>query len=142
MKTFIDFAKEAQVELEAERKAIEAEKDKLAKKASLLAARETKIEDGENELSIKAKELQLREEKVSMREGIIGREDKAAQDLKKAEENNREVTLKLKKSQELNDDATQKLAELSKRELALSEREKTYKQEIEMDVMRRFAFGK
>lgn len=142
MKTFMDFAQSAQDELNAEKKAIEAEKEKLAKKASLLAARETKIEDEENVLSLKAKELQLREEKVSMREGIIGREDKAAQDLKKSEENNKSSMLSLKKAQELNDDATQKLAELSKRELALSEREKSYKQEIEMDVMRRFAFGK
>lgn len=138
----MDFAQEAQAELEAQHKALEVEKDKLAKKASLLASREAKLEDDEKLAVLKVKELQLREEKVSMREGVIGREDKAADDLKKAEENNREASLSLKKSQELNDDATQKLAELSKRELALSEREKSYKQEIEMDVMRRFAFGK
>ena len=142
MKTFMDFAQEAQAELDAEKRAIEIEKDKLAKKASLLAGRESKIEDSEKEVSLKIKELELREEKVSMREGIIGREDKAASDLKAAEEKNRESTINLKKAQELSDDATQKLAEISKRELALSEREKKYKQEIEMDVMRRFAFGK
>lgn len=134
MKTFMDFAQEAQAELDAEKKAIETEKEKLAKKASLLAGRETKIEDGEKELVLKAKELQLREEKISMREGIIGREDKAEQDLKKAEDAHRQSELNLKKVVELNNDTTLKLQELSKRELALSEREKTYREEVKAQI--------
>lgn len=134
MKTFVEFAKEAQDELDAQKKALEAEKDKLAKKASLLASREAKIEDEEKSLVLKVKELQLREEKVSMREGIIGREDKAQQDLKKAEDAQRESEINLKKVTELNNDTTLKLQELSKRELALSEREKTYRDEIKAQI--------
>jgi len=134
MKTFIDLAQEAQAELEAEKRALEVEKDKLAKKASLLAGRESKIDDQDKEVALKGKELQLREEKVSMREGIVGREDKAAKDLKDAEEAHRQSALNLKKSQELNNDATQKLAELSKRELALSEREKSYREEVKAQI--------
>ncbi|HON26190.1 MAG TPA: hypothetical protein PLJ73_09795, partial [Myxococcota bacterium] len=47
-----------------------------------------------------------------------------------------------KKAQEYRDDARLKLEDLAKREIALSEREKTYKQEIELEVMRNFTFRK
>jgi hypothetical protein len=87
-------------------------------------------------------ELQNREEQVSRRELTVRRDQqvqddlKAAHDLYKASEENR------KKAQELKDSAQMQLDDLSKRELALSDREKTYKQDIELEVMRKFTFGR
>lgn len=142
MKSFLQLAQDAQAELDARHSEIDKEAEKLAKKASLLASREAKIEDGEKELVLKVQELQDREERVSMREGVVNREQKAQEDRMAAETANRESELNLKKAKELNDDAVQKLAELSKRELALSEARKSYKAEVEMEVMKHIAFGK
>lgn len=139
---FYKLAQELDTEIKRREARLDAREQKLDERASVLLATEASLDKRTAEMNARDRSQDLREEKISHQEITLNR-------LAEADKNNQDsaarlktVEEKLKKAQELNDDATQKLEEMLKREVALSEREKTYKEKIELDVMKRFAFGK
>jgi len=139
---FIALATKAQKELDGEIARLKTYEDQLNIKASALASKTEQVEKREGELNAKEKQLQAREEGVSMRELTVRRDTDVQKDLDTAISLNREAVEERRKAQEYRDDAKMKLEDLERREVALSEREKTYKQEIELEVMRNFTFRK
>lgn len=139
---FIALATKAQKELDGEIARLKTYEDQLNIKASALASKTEQVEKKEGELNAKEKQLQAREEGVSMRELTVRRDTDVQKDLDTAISLNREAVEERRKAQEYRDDAKMKLEDLERREVALSEREKTYKQEIELEVMRNFTFRK
>jgi hypothetical protein len=139
---FIKLAEQAQKELELEKEKLADRSAKLDVRASSVAAQlELAVEDTKL-VALKKKELQDYEEEVtrkalSFKENFDARteRDLAAGDRKEAVRLRKEANEDLDRSRQL-------LAELSKREVALSEREKVYKQELELEVMRNFTFRK
>jgi len=140
--SFIQLAQQAQKELDGETQRLKQKEDALNTKSASIAARESTVEAKENELSTKERELQLREEEVTRREINSRRDTDVQADLLLAQKERQDAANSLKKAQEYRDDARMKLEDLERREVALSEREKTYKQEIELEVMRNFTFRK
>lgn len=139
---FIALATKAQKELDGEIARLKTYEDQLNIKSSTLASQVEQVEKKEGELNAKEKQLQSREEGVSMRELTVRRDTDVQKDLDTAISLNREAVEERRKAQEYRDDAKMKLEDLERREVALSEREKTYKQEIELEVMRNFTFRK
>lgn len=139
---FIALATKAQKELDGEIARLKTYEDQLNIKSSTLASQVEQVEKKEGELNAKEKQLQSREEGVSMRELTVRRDTDVQKDLDTAISLNREAVEERRKAQEYRDDAKMKLEDLERREIALSEREKTYKQEIELEVMRNFTFRK
>ena len=139
---FKDLALQAQAELDGAKAQLVKKEQKLEEKMAVVARKEDLADSKIIELSAKEIELKEREDKVTLMEIHARRDADVQEDRRLSEEARRESELNLKKAKELNDDATQKLAELTKREVALSEAKKTYKKEVELDVMKHVAFGR
>lgn len=140
--SFITLAQEAQKELEAEKARLAKKEAKIDEKASAveaqlaLAVEETKI------VEEKKKELQAYEEEVS-RKAMSFKANFDAKAERDAAALDRAESMKLRKvAQEDLDRSKQLLEDLSKRELALSEREKTYEKEIKEKMMERMLGSK
>lgn len=140
--SFITLATEAQKELDAEKAKLRDLEVSLNTRASAVAAQLALAESRTGELNAKAKELQAREEDVSRREITVRRDTDVEADRIAAAGDRVEADKSLKKAQELRDESLRELEKIKNRELALSEREKTYKQDIELQVMRNFTFGR
>ena len=140
--SFIQLAQQAQKELDGETARLAQKESELNTEASAVAGQLALAEKRTGELNAKEKQLQTREEEVSRREINARRDSQVQEDLKNAQAHHVSATQELKKAQEYRDDAQMKLEDLQKRELALSEREKVYKQELELEVMRNFTFRK
>lgn len=140
--SFIKLAEQAQKELELEKEKLADRSAKLDVRASSVAAQlELAVEDTKL-VEAKKKELQAYEEEVtrkalSFKVNFDAKAERiaAAGDRVEAEKARKDAKEHLDRSQQM-------LSELSKRELALSEREKTYKQDIENEVLRNIAFRK
>lgn len=139
---FKELALQAQAELDGAKAQLVKKEQKLDEKMAVVARKEDLADSKFTELSAKEIELKEREDKVTLMEIHARRDADVQEDRRLSEEARRESELNLKKAKELNDDATQKLAELTKREVALSEAKKTYKKEVELDVMKHVAFGR
>lgn len=139
---FISLASQAQKELDGEHSRLRNLEIQLGEKASVLAARVILADKREGELNAKEKQLQVREEEVVRREINARRDSDVQKDLQTAQQLHKEATEERKKAEEYRGEAKMKLEDLERREINLSEREKTYKQEIELEVMRNFTFRK
>lgn len=138
MADFIEYASKAQEELNAQLRAISEKELRLAEKASILASREVDLDSrrsglAEAEKAMDEKKAQLsfwesqkiREEEVSRLHGeALGKEVASQKRLVEADEKLAETRYNL--------------ADLAKRELALSEKEKTYREEIKKEMMNTF----
>lgn len=140
--SFIQLAQQAQRELDGETERLAQKEADLNTRSSAVAGQLELADKRHGELNAKEKQLQVREEEVSRRELTVRRDSEVQQDLVSAQAHHKSATDELKKAQGYRDEAQMKLEDLSNRELALSEREKTYKQEIELEVMRNFTFRK
>jgi len=139
---FIQLAQETQKELDGEKARLAQKEIELNTRATTLQTQIAANDKRTGELNAKAQELQAREEEVSRREIAQRRDSEVQKDLDTSIALNAKAVDERKKAQEYRDDARLKLEDLAKREIALSEREKTYKQEIELEVMRNFTFRK
>jgi hypothetical protein len=140
--SFITLAQEAQKELELERERLAKKEAKIDEKASAVEAQLALAVEDTKKAAVKTKELQAYEEEVT-RKALSFKSDFDAKAERQAAAGDRTEAEKARKdAKEHLDRSQQMLAELSKRELALSEREKTYKQDIENEVLRNIAFRK
>lgn len=139
---FISLAAQAQKELDGEKARLAKMEAELNTKASAVAGQLAEAVTKHGELNAKERQLQTREEDVSRRELAVRRDVEVQKDLETAMAVRREAVEDRKKAEEYRDEARMKLEDLEKRELALSEREKVYKQELELEVMRNFTFRK
>ncbi len=139
---FLSLATQAQKELDGETARLKTLEDTINEKSSRVENQLAVAEKRTGELNAKAQELQAREENVTLRELTVRRDSDVQKDLHTSIELNKNAVDERKKAQEHLDDARMKLENLEKRELALSEREKTYKQDLELEVMRNFTFRK
>lgn len=140
--SFITLAQEAQKELELEKAKLAKKEAKLEEKASAVEAQLALAVEETKAVELKKKELQKYEEEVS-RKALSFKSNFDARAERELAAGDRREAIRLRK--EADDDlnrSKQLLAELSKRELNLSEREKVYKQEIENEVLRNIAFRK
>ena len=140
--SFITLAQEAQKELELERERLAKKEAKIDEKASAVDAQLALAVEDTKKAAIKTKELQAYEEEVT-RKALSFKSNFDAKAERQAAAGDRTEAEKARKdAKEHLDRSQQMLAELSKREVALSEREKTYKQDIENEVLRNIAFRK
>ncbi len=142
MQSFIELAQKAETELQAELSRVKDRSVRLDEKATVLASTEASLEEKRIKLEAFERQLNVVNEEVSRKQLIVISAEQAQRLRDEAAAHNDTAGKRLKEAESKLLEATQKLDELLKREIALSEREKTYKEQIELDVMRRFAFGK
>ena len=131
---FIQLAEQAQRELEGQTLRIEQKEADLNTKASAVEAQLALADQRTAESSSKAKELQIREEEVTRREINMRKDTDLKADLQQAMAERKAATEALREAKEARDEARMSLQDLTKRELALSEREKTYREEIKQQI--------
>ena len=137
MANFIEYASKAQEELNGELQKLSKKEAELAEKAKLLASHDLELEKRQAELAEKETEYLAKKEELSLWEGKRIREENVQVMFDEANRKEGESQKRLKDAQDAVILADQKLAELSKRELALSEKEKTYKDDVMKEMMQK-----
>jgi len=127
---FLSLAKKLDAELVQQGDLLADRSTNLDKKASELARLEASLEEKRKEVESFERQMNIRNEEVTRKEINVRRDEEVREDLVKASGERDIATRERKTSQEALDEAKQALAEVAKRELALSVREKTYKTEI------------
>lgn len=130
---FIEYATKAQTSLQAEMSKLDTKAADLEKVASEQAQKATDLLAREISLNDKEKQLNDRESAVVMYEKTKKREEDVEAQYSEAMKAQTIAQELLKKSKEYDADASQKIAELEKRELALSEREKSYRETLQKE---------
>lgn len=135
MANFIEYASKAQEELNIELQKIAQKELKLAEQASLQAAtaielekRQSKIVEEENALNLQREELTIWNGKKIRAEQVEAMHGEAMQ-------KDNDATRKLKEATDALLESRQNLEELTKRELALSEEKKSYREEVKKEIM-------
>lgn len=140
--TFTQLAAQADSVLQAEHERVSAKEARLEKRASELAALEATLAQREAEVVKSEKALQVHEEEVSRKLAVVRRDEEAQRDLQSASAK-LDTAQKLEKAASTHKDEVKLMLEdLTRREIALSQREKEYKEEIELEIMRNMAFRK
>jgi len=131
---FIKAAQEAEKELAFALSKVAKKSAKVGEKASELARQEATLLEESKEIVAKKKELQAREEEIVRKASIIkkGFDAKSAMDTASADL--KAIKVSEKKAEELKDESKRMLEDLTKRELALSKREKEYRNEIKQQI--------
>lgn len=142
MTTFTQHAQEAQQELDKETNRLKEWETKLQERASELAKALEWSDKKATEFALREKDLDLRNEYVTSREITLRRDDELRVDREEAARERAEADKAKKEAFDALAESKQARDDVFKRELALSEREKTYKLDIEQEVMRRFTFGR
>lgn len=132
--TFIQLAEQAQRELEGESLRLSQKEAALGVKASAVEAQLALADEKISNAIKKEQELQAREEEVSRREINMRRDTALKADLQAAVKERQDAAADLRAAQQARDDTKMSLQDLTKRELALSEREKTYREEIKKQI--------
>lgn len=138
MISFVETAAKAQEELQAELNTLKDVKLRLDEKASLLANKENELVEREKAISLTEKNLNDRNEAMSMWETKKMREEQVQKMHDDALAATLECEKKYKASSEQLAESRQLMEDLAKRELALSEREKTYRQEAKQELVDKF----
>lgn len=136
--SFILLAEKAQKELEAELAKLKQKESELETKASLLADQKNLLDETQTKLNDYKRELELRNELVTQKELRVRRDEDVQNDVATSEGYYQKADSALKKAEELNLDTNMKLEDLSKRELALSEKIKSYKEEVKQEITKKF----
>ena len=131
---FLTLAEQAQRELEGELLRLEQKEADLNTKSSAVEAQLALADQRTAEAASKAKELQAREEEVTRREINMRKDTDLKADLQQAMAERKIAADALIEAKEARDAAKMSLLDLTKRELALSEREKTYREEIKQQI--------
>lgn len=138
MANFIEYASKAQEELNHELQILSDKERDLAKQSSLQAsrsasldARESAVAEQERLINQKREELSMWDSKKMREEEVVRLHDEALRMEEDSKKRDKEATDKLLETK-------QNLVELTKRELALSEREKTYEEELKKKMMDSF----
>jgi len=131
---FIQLAQQAQKELEGEKNRVAQKESKLETKASQLASKEADLLKFQEQLTLKERELQTREDVLTTKEMAVRRDSQVQSDLQVSEANREAAEQAYRKAEEARLETQLALEELSKRELALSDREKTYREEIKKQI--------
>ena len=140
--SFITLAQEAQKELELEKEKLAKKSAKLDEKASAVEAQLALAVEDTKKAEVKTKELQAYEEEVS-RKAMSFKSNFDAKAERDAAAADRAEAMKLRKvAQEDLDRSRQLLEDLSKRELNLSKREKTYEKELKEKMLERMLGSK
>lgn len=137
MANFIEYASKAQEELNGELQKLAKRETELAEKSKLLASREIELEKKQSELATRDAEYTAKKEELSIWEGKKIREESVQVMFDEANRKEVESEKRLKDAKDAVILADQKLAELSKRELALTEKEKTYKDDVMKEMMQK-----
>ncbi len=132
--SFIQLAQQAQKELDGEVARLSQKEADLNLRASAVAGQLALADKRHGELNARATELQAREEEVSRRELTVRRDSEVKQDYTAAIDERLKSSTMLKKAQDEKDEAKMMLDDLSTRELALSEKMKTYREEIKQEI--------
>jgi hypothetical protein len=132
--SFIQLAQQAQRELDGETERLAQKEADLNTRSSAVAGQLDLADKRHGELNAKEKQLQAREEEVSRRELTVRRDLEVQQDYTAAVGERTEAATALKKAEAEKDEAKMMLLDLSSRELALSEREKTYREDIKKQI--------
>lgn len=135
MANFIEYASKAQEELNIELQRLAEREVKLAEQASLQAAATIEIDKRQSAVAEAERAMDLKREELSMWEGKKIREEQVEAMHGEAMRKEAEATKKLKDANDALIETRQNLEELTKRELALSEREKTYREEVKKEIM-------
>lgn len=140
--TFLSLAKKADELLKAKLEMVAAKEQAVSDKSASLASLEKSLTERESLIVSQEKSLQSREEEVSRKMAVVRADHEVRSDMDTVIHIKKENEKILKDAQAYRDEAKQKLEDLARRELALSEKEKTYKKEVELEVMRHVAFGR
>lgn len=132
--SFIQLAQQAQRELDGETTRLTQKEADLNTRSSAVAGQLALADKRHGELNAKEKQLQAREEEVSRRELTVRRDTEVKRDYTAAIDERQKATEMLKKAQDEKDEAKMMLNDLSTRELALSEKMKTYREEIKQEI--------
>lgn len=135
MANFIEYASKAQAELNVELQKVADKELKLAEQASLQAATVIELEKRQSALAEEDRAMDLKREELSIWEGKKVRSEQVEAMHGEAMRKETEATKKLKDANDALIETRQNLEELTKRELALSEREKTYREEVKKEIM-------
>lgn len=138
MANFIEYASMAQEELNREKNVLSEKEKQLQEKASLLAGREADLDKKQSEIVLQNQELLEKIDKLTTWESKKLKEEEVQ---KIADESSYKLKLandKLKLAEEKLNEAKMILEEQAKRELALSEMQKTYREDIKKEVMDKF----
>lgn len=139
---FIKAAEEAEKELEAEKARLVKKEAKIDEKSSAVEAQLALAVEDTKKAAVKTKELQEYEEEVS-RKAMSFKSNFDAKAERDAAAADRAEAMKLRKvAQEDLDRSRQLLEDLSKRELNLSEREKTYEKDLKEKMLERMLGSK
>lgn len=127
----------------------------LATRSEQLDARETSLNERAGQLESRAIELEEKEKALVVREESLAPELARIAKIEKKLKDEKAIAKELadtiqakERAQKLNEEAQAALGEtkqvreeVAKRELALSEREKTYKDQVEREIMQKFLRG-
>jgi hypothetical protein len=138
MANFIEYASKAQSELNVELQKLSEKENELSLKSSAQFAREAQLDAREAEVAASEKEIQQKREDMTMWESKKKREEEAQAMYDAAILKETDSVKRLKEAKEALSEAELKLQELSKRELLLVERTKSYQEEIKSEIMARF----
>lgn len=134
MKSFITLAQEVEKELQARIAQLDARDSRMSEKETILANTEASLEEKRIKLDTFERELLTRNEEVTRKEINVRRDEEVRNDIQQAAALRESASKDLKKAEETLAEVRQVREEVSKRELALAEREKTYKEEIRKQI--------
>ena len=138
MANFIEYASKAQEQLNIEMQKVSEKEALVTKKASANAKRSAELDERESALTLKEQEINAKREELTAWESKKVREEQVQAMYDEANAKDVSSTKKLKDASDALILADQKLEELLKRELALSEKRKTYEEEVRQEIMARF----
>lgn len=135
MANFIEYAAKAQGELNIELQKVADKEAVLAEQASLQAAAIIDIEKRQSAVAEAERMIDAKREELSIWDGKKVRSEEVEAMHGEAMRKDAEATKKLKEATDALIESRQNLEELTKRELALSEKEKTYREEVKKEIM-------
>ena len=134
MKSFIELAQQADKELAALTAQVEDRDAKLSEKATILANTEASLEEKRVQLDTYERQLMARNEEVTRKEINVRRDEEVRADVQQAAALRDSAAKDLKKAEDTLMEVKQVREEVAKREMALAEREKNYKEEIRKQI--------
>jgi len=139
--SILNIASQMEAELNAKEKSLKDKELEIAKETTTLKALKKELETKRKELVKADKELTLREKEVINGLTNIRRDTELTEALASVEVSKDNVKKMLKEANEKNADADMKLAEVTKRELALAQKQKEYKDKIKKEIVEGFLKG-
>lgn len=125
-------------ELEARSQALDAREASVSKKEARLTVQSATLSEKEAQIALQTAELEPKLAKIAQVESKLKSEKEVAEGLRKIAVSEEQSRKALKLAEETVNDANVKLADLTRRELALSARESAYREEIKKEFVDKF----